>query len=140
VFAWVAGLDVPSLVHRGRGRRGGLRSGPNARTHPAERANDCEGVKERQSAWAEWSESLPKKQEPRSTKAAEAEQGTAATLDTEVEAAEGAEKASKVPSESHGNQQSDVYNQIRRLAELRDEGLLTSEEFEAKKLELLDRL
>lgn len=73
-------------------------------------------------------------------KAAEAEQGTAATLDTEVEAAEGAEKASKVPSESHGNQQSDVYNQIRRLAELRDEGLLTSEEFEAKKLELLDRL
>ena len=104
------------------------------------RGNDCEGVKERQSAWAEWTESLPKKQEPRSTKAAEAEQGTAATLNTEVEAAEGAEKASKVPSESHGNQQSDVYNQIRRLAELRDEGLLTSEEFEAKKLELLDRL
>ena len=101
------------------------------------RGNDREGVKERQSAWAEWSERLPKKQEPQSTKAEEAEQGTAATLDIEGEATEGAEKA---PSASHGNQQSDVYDQIRRLAELRDEGLLTSEEFEAKKRELLNRL
>jgi hypothetical protein len=36
--------------------------------------------------------------------------------------------------------ESNVYDQIRRLAELRDEGLITSEEFEAKKRELLDRL
>ena len=102
--------------------------------------NDREGVKERQSAWAEWSESLPKKQELRSTKAAKEEQGTPATLDIEGEATEGAEKPSKAPSESHGNPQIDVYNQIRRLAELRDEGLLSSEEFEAKKRKLLDRL
>ena len=34
----------------------------------------------------------------------------------------------------------DAFDQIRRLAELRDEGLITSEEFEAKKRELLDRL
>jgi hypothetical protein len=33
-----------------------------------------------------------------------------------------------------------VYEQIRRLAELRDEGLVTPEEFEAKKRDLLDRL
>lgn len=104
------------------------------------RGNDREGVEERQSAWMEWSESLPKKQEPQSTKAAEAEASTAANLDTEREAIEEAETASTVPSESSGDQQSDVYDQIRRLAELRDEGLLTSEEFEAKKRELLERL
>lgn len=34
----------------------------------------------------------------------------------------------------------DVYEQIRRLAQLRDEGLITSEEFEEKKRDLLDRL
>lgn len=34
----------------------------------------------------------------------------------------------------------DIYEEIRRLAELKDEGLITSEEFEAKKRELLDRL
>lgn len=34
----------------------------------------------------------------------------------------------------------DVFDQIRRLAELKDEGMITSEEFEAKKRELLDRL
>ena len=104
------------------------------------RGNDREGVQERQSAWAEWSERLPKKQEPQLTKAEEAKPSTAAKLDTEGEGTEEAERASKVPSESYGNQQSDVYDQIRRLAELRDEGLLTSEEFEAKKQELLERL
>lgn len=36
--------------------------------------------------------------------------------------------------------QADIYQEIRRLAELRDEGLLTPDEFEAKKRELLDRL
>ena len=34
----------------------------------------------------------------------------------------------------------DIINQIRRLGELRDAGLLTPEEFEAKKAELLGRL
>jgi hypothetical protein len=34
----------------------------------------------------------------------------------------------------------DVTEQIRKLAELRDEGALTNEEFEAKKAELLGRL
>jgi uncharacterized membrane protein YeaQ/YmgE (transglycosylase-associated protein family) len=34
----------------------------------------------------------------------------------------------------------DVTDQIRKLAELRDEGTLTNEEFEAKKAELLSRL
>src|SRR6266496_2773244 len=34
----------------------------------------------------------------------------------------------------------DVTEQIRKLAELRDEGTLTNEEFEAKKAELLSRL
>lgn len=34
----------------------------------------------------------------------------------------------------------DAFDQIRRLAKLRDEGLITSKEFEAKKRELLDRL
>jgi uncharacterized membrane protein YeaQ/YmgE (transglycosylase-associated protein family) len=34
----------------------------------------------------------------------------------------------------------DVTEQIRKLAELRDEGALTNEEFEAKKAELLSRL
>jgi uncharacterized membrane protein YeaQ/YmgE (transglycosylase-associated protein family) len=34
----------------------------------------------------------------------------------------------------------DVTEQIRKLAELRDEGTITSEEFEAKKAELLNRL
>lgn len=34
----------------------------------------------------------------------------------------------------------DIYQEIRKLAELRDEGLITSEEFEAKKRDLLERL
>ena|SRR5919199_3448562 len=37
-------------------------------------------------------------------------------------------------------QYEDVTEQIRKLAELRDEGALTNEEFEAKKAELLSRL
>jgi Domain of unknown function (DUF4429)/Short C-terminal domain len=36
--------------------------------------------------------------------------------------------------------QPDIADQIRKLAELRDAGILTSEEFEAKKAELLGRL
>ena len=35
---------------------------------------------------------------------------------------------------------SDVYYHIRRLAELRDDGVIDSKEFEAKKSELLDRI
>lgn len=34
----------------------------------------------------------------------------------------------------------DIPDQIRKLAELRDQGILTEEKFEAKKTELLDRL
>jgi len=34
----------------------------------------------------------------------------------------------------------DIYERIRRIAQLRDEGHTTAEEFEAKKRELLDRL
>jgi len=34
----------------------------------------------------------------------------------------------------------DVYQEIRKLAGLRDEGLITSEEFESKKRDLLNRL
>ena len=34
----------------------------------------------------------------------------------------------------------DIYEEIHRLAQLRDEGLITNEEFEAKKRELLDRI
>jgi hypothetical protein len=36
--------------------------------------------------------------------------------------------------------QPDIADQIRKLAELRDAGILTSEEFEAKKADLLERL
>jgi 2',3'-cyclic-nucleotide 2'-phosphodiesterase len=38
VFIWVAELDVPSPVHRGCGRRCGLRGGTNARTYSTARA------------------------------------------------------------------------------------------------------
>jgi len=34
----------------------------------------------------------------------------------------------------------DVPSQIRRLAELRDQGILTEEEFDSKKHDLLDRM
>ena len=37
-------------------------------------------------------------------------------------------------------QQDEVYAEIRKLSELRDEGALTDEEFQAKKAELLNRL
>jgi uncharacterized membrane protein YeaQ/YmgE (transglycosylase-associated protein family) len=41
---------------------------------------------------------------------------------------------------AHVQQQDEVYAEIRKLSELRDEGALTDEEFQAKKTELLDRL
>lgn len=37
-------------------------------------------------------------------------------------------------------EQSDPIDQIRKLAELRDAGILTTEEFEAKKADLLSRM
>lgn len=40
----------------------------------------------------------------------------------------------------HGGAATDVPEQITRLAELRDSGLITEEEFQAKKTELLDRM
>ncbi len=45
-----------------------------------------------------------------------------------------------VPNVTEAAPRPDVFDQIRRLAELRDEGMIASEEFEAKKKELLDRL
>ena len=51
-----------------------------------------------------------------------------------------AQGPSPPPVEAQGVPRPDVYEQIRRLAGLRDEGLITAEEFETKKRELLDRL
>lgn len=50
------------------------------------------------------------------------------------DAAPAAAEAAEAPTASS---EPDVANQIRKLAELRDEGLLTDEEFDAKKKELL---
>ena len=51
---------------------------------------------------------------------------------------------SQAKPSSHSASQSapggDIPDQIRRLAELRDAGALTNEEFEAKKKDLLDRM
>jgi hypothetical protein len=44
------------------------------------------------------------------------------------------------PVQSGGNGNGDIPEQIRKLGELRDSGILTNEEFEAKKAELLGRL
>jgi hypothetical protein len=59
---------------------------------------------------------------------------TAQTSEQEAEAASAPSQNPRMSPESK------VYDQIRRLAELRDEGLITPEEFEVKKRELLDRL
>ena len=102
--------------------------------------NDPQGVTERLTAWTEWYESLPKKQELPTQEEAGERRFTEDPLDAESAATKDRGKASNDPSESHGAQGPNVYEQIRHLAELRDEGLLTSEEFEAKKRDLLDRL
>ena len=52
--------------------------------------------------------------------------------------AEDAEPSSSEPSSSEPTP--DIPNQIRGLAELKDQGILTEEEFNAKKQDLLDRL
>ncbi len=48
------------------------------------------------------------------------------------------------PNKKSGNrtqtQTEDIPSQIRELGTLRDEGLISNEEFEAKKRELLDRI
>jgi len=44
------------------------------------------------------------------------------------------------PSHSRPKPEPDIYYHIRRLAELRDAGIMDSKEFEAKKSELLDRI
>jgi Short C-terminal domain len=44
------------------------------------------------------------------------------------------------PSTAAASPEPDVLDQIRKLGELRDAGVLTPEEFEAKKAALLDRL
>lgn len=41
---------------------------------------------------------------------------------------------------SSGSREPDIFEQIKKLAELRDSGILTAEEFEAKKQSLLGRL
>ena len=43
-------------------------------------------------------------------------------------------------AEIQGVPRPDVYEEIRKLAALRDEGLITAEEFEVKKRDLLDRI
>ena len=44
------------------------------------------------------------------------------------------------PAAERTDAQDDVFEQIRKLGALRDEGLLTEDEFQAKKVELLARL
>ena len=44
------------------------------------------------------------------------------------------------PATSEAATNGDIPDQIRKLTELRDQGILTEEEFEPKKTELLDRL
>ncbi|HEY1275452.1 MAG TPA: SHOCT domain-containing protein, partial [Thermoleophilaceae bacterium] len=43
-------------------------------------------------------------------------------------------------SDSHASAQPDVYDQLRKLGELRDAGVLTTEEFEEKKANLLGQI
>jgi hypothetical protein len=50
------------------------------------------------------------------------------------------EVTSPAPAETQGVPRPDVYEEIRKLAQLRDEGLITVQEFEQKKGELLDRI
>jgi hypothetical protein len=104
------------------------------------RGNDKEGVRERQSAWAEWSDTLPKKQAMEPSKAAEEQQSMVGLTDRQGEVSEGPIQVSKLSPKSHRDHEPNVYEQIRSLAELRDDGLLTSKEFETKKRELLERL
>jgi hypothetical protein len=44
------------------------------------------------------------------------------------------------PTPTEGAASTDIPEQIRKLGELRDAGVLTEEEFEAKKKDLLDRM
>jgi hypothetical protein len=44
------------------------------------------------------------------------------------------------PTPKEGAASTDIPEQIRKLGELRDAGVLTEEEFEAKKKDLLDRM
>jgi hypothetical protein len=80
------------------------------------------------------------------TKPAAEEKDLGAALD-ELEAAvkglAGAMKASGIqeaPVDGAGDQDDDPYDDLRRLQELRDAGVLTDEEFAAKKAELLERI
>ena len=49
-------------------------------------------------------------------------------------------ETAEVPSPEESRSKEDIVDTIRRLGELRDAGLLTDEEFQTKKQELLDRL
>lgn len=49
-------------------------------------------------------------------------------------------KTAERPPNEQGNEAVDVYNKIEKLAELKSKGLLTEEEFKAKKNELLSRI
>ncbi len=46
----------------------------------------------------------------------------------------------RVVSSAPGSRESDAFDQIERLGELRDKGLLTDAEFQAKKTELLEKI
>ena len=50
-----------------------------------------------------------------------------------------ANERSRIPSSNVTSAGSDIPDQIRKLTKLRDAGILSSEELEAKKRELLDR-
>lgn len=64
----------------------------------------------------------------------------ALTVNAESAKPVGAETAGDTPGSETTPARLDATDQIRKLAGLRDEGLITEQEFDAKKSELLDRL
>ena len=56
------------------------------------------------------------------------------------EAWTGAQPGAQVSSQPAASGEGDVFDQIRKLAELKDQGILSEEEFAAKKQTLLDKL
>jgi len=100
------------------------------------RGNDRDGVQEHQVEWLEWSESLSKKAGART----ETGSGSDDAQPAKREALEDKETTEANRSSTPNKGELDDYEKLRRLAELRDDGHITSEEFQAKKRELLDRM
>jgi hypothetical protein len=100
------------------------------------RGNDRDGVQEHQAEWLEWSESLSKKAGART----ETGSGSDDAQPAKREALEDKETTEANRSSTPNKGELDDYEKLRRLAELRDDGHITSEEFQAKKRELLDRM